>query len=68
MSHRGVVVDVGGLFDVFRRFHFLKVNKEIESLILTSLITCLPSLVIFLGGLGRRGCYIEELVTQPISF
>jgi len=46
-----------GLFDMFCRFHFLKVTKEVESLIVASLVTCLPRLFCCLGGLGRRECY-----------
>lgn len=32
MSPGGVVVDVEGMVDVFHRFNFLKVTKEVESL------------------------------------
>ena len=32
MSLGGVVVDVEGMVDVFHQFHFLKVDKEVESL------------------------------------
>ena len=51
-----------GLFDEFHRFHFLKVTKEIESLIVTSLITYLPELVGLFDGHGRRGCYSSKSV------
>ena len=46
-----------GLVDVFRQFHYLKVTKEVESLIVASLIACLTQLTSFLGRPGRRGCY-----------
>ena len=45
------------LFDMFRRFHFLKVTKVVESLIVASLIACLSRQDGCLGGPGRRGCY-----------
>ena len=51
-----------GLFDMFHQFHFLKVTKEVESLIVASLVTCLPWLASFLGGPRRKGCY--KLVSE----
>ena len=42
------------LFDMFCKFHFLKVTKEVESLIVTSLIAFLPRMASCLGRCGRR--------------
>lgn len=46
-----------GLFDMFCQFHFIKVTKEVESLIVASLVAWLPRLASCLGGPGRRACY-----------
>ena len=51
-----------GLIDVLHWFHFLKLTKEVEYLIVASLVTCLPQLANFLGRPMRRGCY--KLVSE----
>ena len=38
MSPEVVVADVDGFFDMSCRLHFLKVTKEVESLIVASLL------------------------------
>lgn len=55
MSLEGFVVDVGWLCGLFHQFNFLKVTKEIESLIVTSLITCFPNCFVALLDLGGWG-------------
>lgn len=66
MSPEGVVADVDGLLDMFCRFHFLKFTKEVESLIVASLVTCLHQLAGCLGGPRRRGCYIYSQCCNTI--
>ena len=51
-----------GLFDLFRRVHFLKVSKEIESLIMTSLITWLPGWLVAWVDPGGGGVTFSLLI------
>ena len=64
MSPECVLLMWMGLFDMFYRFHLPKVSKEVESLIVASLLVCLPRLAGFLGGSGRMGCYRSNSISS----
>jgi len=53
MSLGGVPVDVEGMVDVFRRFHFLRSSRSLNPFIVASLVACLSRLASYLGRCGR---------------